>query len=377
MHDGTPTRRTVPPGTVAHPVPPDTATGGPAGSDVEVSLDLSRHTTLGLGGRASRLVTATHQHELVEMTRATPGDVFLLAGGSNVVIADRGVDATVVLVRTTGISVVRDDGRARVTVQAGHPWDEVVAFCVAEGLSGIECLSGIPGSAGATPIQNVGAYGQEVAETIESVRVLDRQRDAVVDLTPAECGFGYRTSIFKNNDRYVVLAVTFALERSPLSAPVRYAELARTLGVAPRDRVPLARAREAVLALRASKGMVLDPNDPDTRSAGSFFTNPVMSPEEFAALVQRAGTTPAHWPEPDGRVKVSAAWLIEHAGFGKGYSGNHPGVAISSKHTLALTNRGTGTTAALLDLAREIRDGVVRTFGVRLYPEPVLVGCSL
>jgi len=377
VHDGTPTRWTVPPGTAAHPVPPETGAGGPAGSDAEISLDLSRHTTLGLGGRASRLVTATHQHELVEMTRATPGDVFLLAGGSNVVVSDRGVDATVVLIRTSGISVARDDGRALVTVEAGHPWDDVVAFCVAEGLSGIECLSGVPGSAGATPIQNVGAYGQEVAETIHSVRVLDRQRDVVVDLAPADCGFAYRTSIFKHNDRYVVLAVTFALERSPLSAPVRYAELARALDVAPGERVPLARAREAVLALRARKGMVLDPNDPDTRSAGSFFTNPVLRGEEFAALVERAGTTPAHWPGPDGTVKVSAAWLIEHAGFHKGYTGDHPGVAVSSKHTLALTNRGTGTTEALLGLAREIRDGVLEKFGVRLYPEPVLVGCSL
>jgi UDP-N-acetylmuramate dehydrogenase len=293
------------------------------------------------------------------------------------VIADSGVNATVVLIRTRGISIVPDGGRALVTVEAGHPWDEVVEFCVAEGLSGIECLSGVPGSAGATPIQNVGAYGQEVAETIQTVRVLDRQRGVVVDLTASECGFAYRTSIFKNNDRYVVLAVTFGLERSPLSAPVRYAELARSLGVSPGDRVPLAQARQAVLALRAGKGMVLDPNDPDTRSVGSFFTNPVLTADEFAALVDRAGTTPPHWPGPDGTVKVSAAWLIEHAGFGKGYSGDHPGVAVSSKHTLALTNRGTGTTAALLGLAREIRDGVRKAFDVRLHPEPVLVNCSL
>jgi UDP-N-acetylmuramate dehydrogenase len=338
---------------------------------------LSRYTTLGLGGRASRLVTATHQHELVQLGRATPGEVFLLAGGSNVVIGDHGVAATVVLIRTTGISVVPDGDRALVTVEAGHPWDEVVSFCVGEGLSGIECLSGVPGSAGATPIQNVGAYGQEVAETIHRVRVLDRVRDAVLDLAPADCGFAYRTSVFKGNDRYVVLAVTFALERSGLSAPVRYAELARALGASAGDRVPLAQAREEVLALRACKGMVLDPNDPDTRSVGSFFTNPVLSAEEFAVLVDRAGTTPPHWPGPDGATKISAAWLIEHAGFGKGYAGDHVGVAISAKHTLALTNRGSGTTATLLALAREIRDGVVQKFDVRLYPEPVLVACSL
>jgi UDP-N-acetylmuramate dehydrogenase len=282
-----------------------------------------------------------------------------------------------VLIRTAGITVAPDDGRALVTVEAGHPWDEVVAFCVAEGYSGVECLSGVPGSAGATPIQNVGAYGQEVAETIHRVRALDRARGEIVDLSPADCGFAYRTSIFKGNDRYAVLAVTFALECSPLSAPLRYAELARSLGVSPGDRVPLTRAREAVLALRAGKGMVLNPDDPDTRSVGSFFTNPVLPPDEFTRLVEKAGTTPPHWPQPDGTVKVSAAWLIEHAGFGKGYASDHPGVAVSSKHTLALTNRGTGTTAALLGLAREIRDGVLAAFGVRLFPEPVLVNCSL
>lgn len=369
MHDATSQSRLVPPGTSGHSaaaVPP------------EIDADLARYTTLRLGGRASRLVTATAQAELVDLASAYPGEVFLLAGGSNVVIGDGGLPGTVVLIRTSGISVApADDSAALVTVEAGHRWDEVVEFCVAEGLSGIECLSGVPGSAGATPIQNVGAYGQEVAETIQSVRVLDRVRGAVVEFTPAECGFAYRTSVFKGNDRYVVLAVTFALRRSELSEPVRYAELARSLGVSTGDRVPLADARAAVLALRAGKGMVVDPSDPDTRSVGSFFTNPVLSADAFTALVDRAGTTPPNWPGPDGTVKVSAAWLIEHAGFGKGYTGDHEGVGISAKHTLALTNRGTGTTAALLDLAREIRDGVIKAFDVRLYPEPVLVACSL
>jgi UDP-N-acetylmuramate dehydrogenase len=303
--------------------------------------------------------------------------VFLLAGGSNVVIDDDGVEATVVLIRTAGIRVVGEGGDALLTVEAGQPWDEVVAFCVEEGLSGIECLSGVPGSAGATPIQNVGAYGQEVAETIRAVRVLDRTSGAVADLAPADCGFAYRTSVFKGSDRYVVLSVTFALSRDHRSAPVRYAELAKALGVGAGERVPLRAVREAVLALRAAKGMVLDPDDPDTRSVGSFFTNPVLTGEEFAALVERAGTTPPYWPGPDGIVKVSAAWLIEHAGFGKGYTGDHPGVAVSSKHTLALTNRGTGTTTALLELARDIRDGVLKSFDVRLRPEPVLVNCAL
>jgi UDP-N-acetylmuramate dehydrogenase len=322
------------------------------------------------------MVTITHQHELVEIVRATPAKLFLLAGGSNVVIGDGGVDATVVLVRNQGVSTRTGQSEVLVSVEAGHVWDELVATCVADGLSGIECLSGVPGSAGATPIQNVGAYGQEVAETIQAVRVLDRLRDEVLDLAPAECGFAYRTSVFKGNDRYVVLSVTFALRRDPLSAPLRYAELARTLGVAVGDRVPLAKVREAVLQLRSGKGMVLDPADPDTNSVGSFFTNPVLTGEEFATLCARAGTTPPHWPTGPA-VKVSAAWLIEHAGFAKGYTGDHPGVAVSTKHTLALTNRGSGTTEALLGLAREIRDGVAKAFEVELHPEPVLVACAL
>jgi UDP-N-acetylmuramate dehydrogenase len=340
--------------------------------------DLSEHTTLRLGGPASHLLTATHQDELVAIVRATPGDLFLLAGGSNVVISDAGVPTPAVLIRTSGMSTEESaDGAVLVTVQAGHGWDDVVAACVAQGLSGIECLSGVPGSAGATPIQNVGAYGQEVAETIESVRVLDRLDGSVAQWSPQRCEFAYRTSVFKGTDRYVVLAVTFALRRDPLSGPVRYLELAELLGVQPGTPAPLASVREAVLALRARKGMVLDPADPDTRSVGSFFTNPVVSADEFIAVADRGGRTPAHWPGTDDSVKLSAAWLIEHAGFGKGYSGGRSGVAVSTKHTLALTNRGTGTTSELLDLAREIRDGVLATFDVRLHPEPVLVGCSL
>jgi UDP-N-acetylmuramate dehydrogenase len=339
--------------------------------------DLSRHTTLRLGGFATRLVTATHQNELVEIIRATPSELFVLAGGSNVVIGDAGVESTVVLVRSTGVAVSGAGSAVLLTVEAGQPWDDVVALCVAEGLSGVECLSGIPGSAGATPIQNVGAYGQEVSETIHSVRVLDRSRDEVLELRPSECGFAYRTSRFKHQERFVVLAVTFELRRDPLSGPVRYGELARSLHCEPGTRVPLAEVRAAVLALRASKGMVLDATDPDTFSVGSFFTNPVLRSAEFAVLCDRAGTTPASWPGGDGSVKVSAAWLIEQAGFGKGYHGGHPGVAVSSKHTLALTNRGTGSTEALLALAREIRDGVAKAFDVELHPEPVLVACAL
>ena len=285
------------------------------------------------------------------------------------------------------------------TVAAGENWDDVVARCVAEGLAGLECLSGIPGLAGATPIQNVGAYGQEVADTITSVRVYDRQQHRVTEMPAAACRFGYRTSFFKRTPfargsttgRFVVLAVTFRLSRGSQSAPVRYPELATELGVAPGDRVPLGEARSAVLKLRARKGMVLDAGDPDTRSAGSFFTNPVLTAGEFAAVIRRArqsmgpgdpGVRVPHFPGPDGHVKVPAAWLIEHAGFGKGYAGqtggpSGPGAArISSKHTLALVNPGAASTASLLALAREIRAGVRDAFGVTLDIEPVLVGIS-
>jgi UDP-N-acetylmuramate dehydrogenase len=301
--------------------------------------------------------------------------VLILAGGSNVVISDAGFRGTVVLVRSRGLSVSAEDaGGLTVTVEAGETWDDVVAAAVAAGWSGLECLSGVPGSAGATPIQNVGAYGQEVAETITAVRVYDRDTDEVVKFSPDDCRFAYRSSVFKHRDRWVILSVDFRLARSARSQPVQYAELARALDVPLGTRAPLAEVREAVLALRAGKGMVLDPDDPDTYSVGSFFTNPVLDAAAYAALSERAGDPPS-WPGTDGVVKVSAAWLIERAGFRKGHPGQ--GVSISSKHTLALTNRGTGTTSTLLDLAREIRDGVRDRFGVTLHPEPVLINCAL
>lgn len=343
---------------------------------------LAAYTTLRLGGPAGRLLTATDAAEVAQSVRdaAAAGEpALVLGGGSNVVIADQGFPGTVILIRSRGLRVCASDAET-VTVQvaAGEPWDEVVSAAVAAGWSGLECLSGIPGAAGATPIQNVGAYGQEVAETITRVQVLDRLADQVRWLPPHQCGFGYRTSVFKHTDRWVVLAVEFRLRRSTSSAPVRYAELARKLEVAPGARAPLGAVREAVLALRAAKGMVLDPADPDTRSAGSFFTNPVLEPAAYRALRATAGEVPS-WPEPDGRVKVSAAWLIERAGFTKGYAGadGFRGVAISTKHTLALTHRGGGTTAALLSLAREIRDGVAGRYGIHLRPEPVLINCAL
>jgi UDP-N-acetylmuramate dehydrogenase len=281
------------------------------------------------------------------------------------VVADEGFAGTVVRVATRGVTI--DD--ERVTVAAGEPWDEFVEYCVDEGFSGVECLSGIPGSTGATPIQNVGAYGQDVSQTIVSVRAYDRDRRAVATLSPADCGFGYRSSALKGSDRYIVLAVTFELARTGRPGPVRYAELARAVS----DQPTLAEVREAVLGLRRAKGMVIDPGDPDSVSAGSFFVNPVLSADEFASLASDERVP--SWPEPDGRVKTSAAWLIERAGFRRGYSNGR--VGISSKHTLALVNRGGATTGELLALARELRAGVRDRFGVELQAEPTLVGVEL
>jgi UDP-N-acetylmuramate dehydrogenase len=348
---------------------------------------LAELTTLRLGGPADHLVEVTSDEQAVAAVK-TSERVLVLAGGSNVVIADKGFPGTVVLLRQRGIDAVGARGATRpgnaagdgevvrLTVAAGQPWDEVAATAVANGWSGVESLSGIPGSAGATPIQNVGAYGQEVAETITAVRVYDRVRDEIVSMPAEACGFAYRTSVFKHNERFVVLSVTFELAVSPASTPIRYAELARTLGVRQGESAPLKEVRDAVLQLRAGKGMVLDPADRDTFSVGSFFTNPVV-PADAVDVVRNAAGEPPAWPAADGMVKLSAAWLIERAGFTKGYGDPATGVALSGKHTLALTNRGTGTTAALLDLAREIREGVKEKFGVELHPEPVLVNCEL
>jgi UDP-N-acetylmuramate dehydrogenase len=321
------------------------------------------------------LTVVSEPDEAVSTVRAaaTAGQsVLVLAGGSNVVIGDAGFPGIVLLLRTRGTRVLSQDGeQVTVRVAAGEPWDTFVATTVANGWSGVECMSGIPGSAGATPIQNVGAYGQEVAQTIVAVHAYDRESDSVRVMTPAECEFGYRASVFKHSDRWIVLEVDFRLAKSDVSLP-RYAELARQLGVEVGEPVPLEQARDTVLKLRAGKGMVLDPEDKDTWSVGSFFTNPVLSAQQWAALTETV--TPPNWPAADGTVKVPAAWLIEHAGFPKGYAGRN--VAISSKHTLALTNRGGASTADLLDLARVIRDGVRDRFGVELHPEPVLINCE-
>jgi UDP-N-acetylmuramate dehydrogenase len=339
----------------------------------------SELTTLRLGGPPTRLVEAADEASIVAAVREAGEPLLVVAGGSNLVVADAGFPGVAVRIVSRG---VRELGPGRLEVAAGEAWDPFVARCVAGGLAGIECLSGIPGSVGATPIQNVGAYGQEVADTVVSVRAYERARDEVRELAPEECGFAYRSSAFKRDPgRWVVLAVTFQLVPQAHSAPIRYAELARALGVAEGETAPLADVRGAVLALRRGKGMVIDPADPDSVSAGSFFTNPVLRADAFAALEARArerlgdDARVPRFPQPDGRVKTSAAWLIERAGFTKGH-GDPATVAISAKHTLALTNRGAGTTAQLVALAREIAAGVEEAFGVALEPEPVFVGHS-
>jgi UDP-N-acetylmuramate dehydrogenase len=343
---------------------------------------LADHTTIGLGGPARGFVPADTEAGLIEAVQAADSrgePVLILGGGSNLVVADEGFDGTVIQVATRGVGHAEP---GLVTVAAGEEWDAVVAGTIAAGLAGLECLSGIPGLAGATPIQNVGAYGQEVAQVITDVRAYDRKDRKILFIPNEQCGFGYRTSFFRGGDRHVVLGVTFRLDPDPLSAPVRYPELAAALGIGVGERVKCAEVRSAVLGLRRRKGMVIDPADPDTRSVGSFFVNPVL---DAAALARVEATARARCGEDtkvprfdagDGMVKVPAAWLIERAGFGKGYDPGN-GARISAKHTLALVNTGSATTSALIALARQIRDGVQDRFGVRLAPEPVLIGVTL
>ena len=346
---------------------------------------LADYTTLRVGGTARDFVDVDTDDDVVAVVGDSDSsgvDVLLLGGGSNVVIGDDGFSGRVVHINTTGWQFERiDDDRVDVTVAAGVPWDDVVAQCVGEGLSGIETLSGIPGSVGATPVQNIGAYGREIADVISDVHVFDRGDRKIMRLGTHDCGFGYRTSRFKSApDRHVVLSVSLRLSSSDASAPVRYAELATRLGAEIGASAPSSVVRNAVLDLRRSKGMVLDESDHDTWSVGSFFTNPALDANAVADLPDRA----PRWPMSDGRFKTSAAWLIEAAGFDKGFAladgagaRNATGAAVSTKHTLALVNRGHASTRDVLALARVIRDGVRDRFGVTLDPEPTLVGCSL
>jgi UDP-N-acetylmuramate dehydrogenase len=357
---------------------------------------LSGLTTMRVGGPAQRLVTVETTDDLVDALREVDDadePLLVIAGGSNLVISDEGFAGSVVRIATRGVAVESADphsdphGGVRVRVAAGEVWDDLVVHAVAQGWSGIEALSGIPGTAGATPVQNVGAYGQEVAQSIRSVRVWDRREQDVRTFANADCRFTYRSSLFKAEPRYVVLDVVFELRASALSGPIAYADLARALGVEVGERVPLQDAREAVLAQRRQRGMVLDDADHDTWGCGSFFTNPVMSDGRYAALQDRVQVrlaahngpggvvNPPRFDAPDGQVKTSAAWLIERAGFVKGYGLPGP-AALSTKHVLAVTNRGSATAADVLALARKIRDGVQEAFEVNLVNEPVLVGTS-
>jgi UDP-N-acetylmuramate dehydrogenase len=345
------------------------------------NVPLAPMTSLRIGGAARRFVEIDDEEALVAEVLAADArrePVFVLGGGSNVVVSDSGFDGLVVRVMTRGVNPRRNAGRAVVDVAAGEPWDDFVARAVSEGWSGVECLSGIPGLAGGAPMQNIGAYGQEVRATIESVRVLDRATKTVGEKLARDCRFAYRTSVFKGTERFVVLGVRFALEIRQDGAPVRYAELARALAVKEGARAPLAETRRTILGLRRAKGMVLDSADAESVSAGSFFVNPLLSDAEVIALEERVraqGIEPTSCPrfvEEEGITKVPAAWLIERAGFPKGWG--HGRAGISRKHALALVNRGGATAKELLEVAGAIQRGVERAFGVSLVAEPVLVG---
>jgi UDP-N-acetylmuramate dehydrogenase len=350
---------------------------------------LSQLTTAAVGGPAGAFIEARTEAEIIGAVRtadAAGEPLLIISGGSNLLISDDGFPGTVVRIASEGFTVNAEDscGGVSVVVQAGHNWDKLVRHAVLHAWSGIEALAGIPGSTGATPVQNVGAYGSDVSQTIAAVRTWDRERNAVKTFTNSELKFGYRDSILKQttangSPRYVVLTVEFQLPLGRMSAPIRYAELARSLGVEQGKRAYATDVRREVLRLRASKGMVWDPEDRDTYSTGSFFTNPIVPADVAAALPEGAPRYPAG---QDGLVKLSAAWLIDQAGFSKGF-GLEPGsvsggrASLSTKHTLAITNRGSASAADVVAVAREVRSGVERRFGIQLHPEPLLIGLEL
>lgn len=332
------------------------------------------YTTLHVGGEAANFISATNEAELITAVRQADQaglQVLILGGGSNLLVSDDGFNGLVIHVDIHQVAVEELEDRVVVTAACGEPWDAFVAACIASGFNGLEALSGIPGTVGATPIQNVGAYGVEVAHLIASVRVWDRQLLEVRDFLASECDFTYRGSAFKNDpNRFVVLAVSFMLTRSQES-PISYAQLAAALGLEVGDCAAPSEIREAVLHLRLNKAMVLVREDHDSWSAGSFFTNPIVDEAQADAL-------PAHCPRypSEHGVKISAAWLIEQSGIGRGY-GLNDRARISTKHTLALTNRGAATAADILELARDVRQKVQTHFGIELHPEVRCIGCSL
>jgi UDP-N-acetylmuramate dehydrogenase len=342
---------------------------------IEENIPLAPLTTIGIGGPAryfARATTVDDVRDGVDWASAHSLPLFILGGGSNLLISDDGFQGLVLQVDLRGVVVESEDEYATVKVAAAEPWDSFVGMAVTNGWAGVECLSGIPGSTGATPIQNVGAYGQDVSETIIRVEALDRKSGVVITLTNWECRFGYRSSLFKNyeRERYVVLNVTFRLKVGG-AASVRYPELRKYLELRGESEEDVRVVRDAVIAIRKRKGMVLDPNDPDTRSDGSFFMNPVISIDEFARFKARAADAP-NFPGNDGSVKLSAAWLIEHAGFSKGFA--HGNVGLSSKHTLAVINRGNGTAREVTELVKMVQDRVREQFGVEIHPEPNFIG---
>jgi UDP-N-acetylmuramate dehydrogenase len=350
---------------------------------------LSSLTTSAVGGPAGTFIEARTEAEIIDAVHSADAageQVLIISGGSNLLVSDDGFPGTVIKIASEGFTVNAEDscGGVAVVVQAGHNWDKLVEHAVRHAWSGIEALSGIPGSTGATPVQNVGAYGAEVSQTIAAVRTWDRQRNAVQTFTNSELKFGYRDSILKQttvngSPRYVVLTVEFQLPLGRMSAPIRYAELARALGVEVGKRAYANDVRREVLRLRGSKGMVWDAADRDTYSTGSFFTNPIVPADVADKLPEAAPRYPAG---RDGLVKLSAAWLIDQAGFGKGFGLGPEGVAggrasLSTKHTLAITNRGSASAADMVAVARKVRAGVERQFGISLHPEPLLIGLEL
>lgn len=346
------------------------------------AVELSRHTTIGLGGPAREWLEPSDVAELQELLRARRGTkVLVLGGGSNVVVADEGIDGAVLhLGARFSRSRWHDHGDAlEVVAEAGASFDALVAASLARGAAGLEVLSGIPGSIGATPLQNVGAYGREIAEFVQWIEVIDRAGGAPLRVSAAECGFGYRHSRFRGKSEHVVTQVCLRLPKQTSSLPLRYAELSRALQLSPGQSAKSTQVREVVLGLRAAKGMLLAPEDSESRSCGSFFTNPIVENAHAHALAERLereglGTLP-QYPAHAGCTKLPAAWLLERAGFVRGFGGE--AIGVSRKHTLALVHRGGGSTAELLALARRLRDGVRDRFGVTLEPEPILVGCAL
>jgi UDP-N-acetylmuramate dehydrogenase len=355
-------------------VTPGTSAGGPP-LTVRERIPLAPYTTLGVGGAARWFVEATDEATLraaIAWARAQHAALRVLGGGSNVVVPDAGVDALVVQIALRGVTTRESRDAVEVTAAAGEPWDDLVALTVAHGWAGLECLSGIPGLVGATPMQNVGAYGQEVSDTVVAVRALDTTSGEAVTLSPADCGFAYRDSAFKSRQpgRYVVLTVTYRL-RAGGAPMLGYADVARDVAARGLSAPTLSDVRTSVLAIRRTKSMVLVPGDPNRRSCGSFFTNPIVTPDAAARVATRAGDgNVPRWPQPDGGVKLSAAWLIERAGFRRGQRDG--AVGLSTAHALAIVAHDGARASDVLAFARRLQDAVAERFGVTLALEPAV-----